>query len=121
MFPPVSGRGDYSVKLKGVGQKIHTSLSYCEIGGLCAGDIQVTKMTATSFSIKALPGHPEYPGTVTFSLGGTSAHPTLDVSSNYPRPAFGMTPDHYKWTTGILWSGFADGLNSAVGGLNIDE
>jgi RHS repeat-associated protein len=118
VFVPLTaqGRKAYNSKLSGVGQKIHTKLNGIDRPGLTSGYIQVTKITRTGFTIKALPGHPEYPGTVHFEIGGTNSAPTLEVTAHYKQADFKLPPGLYNTGSYFLWQGMATNINGSVEG-----
>jgi hypothetical protein len=102
-----------------VGQIIHTELDGINIGEVTSGDIRVTAISSTRHTISSLPGHPEYPGTVTFSITGTDANPSLSVSAEYKQGDFGLPPDAYDFFTGLYWSSYADRVDQVVEGLDV--
>ena len=118
MFPPAWRRGGsaHDVTLTGVGQVIHTRLADLENEGLTSGDIKVTKLTETSYTIEALPGHPEYPGTVEFTVRtGANGHNFLDVKAGFEKSTPEGWDDAYSLFTGLLWTGYAANLQAAMG------
>ena len=118
VFPPAWRRDGSAqdVTLTRVGQVIHTRLADLENGGLTSGDIKVTKLTQTSYTIEALPGHPEYPGTVEFTVrAGANGHNFLDVKAGFEKSTPEGWDDAYSLFTGLLWTGYAANLQAAIG------
>ena len=118
VFPPAWRRDGSAqdVTLTRVGQVIHTRLADLENEGLTSGDIRVTKLTDTSYTIEALPGHPEYPGTVEFSVRlGANGHNFLDVKAGFEKSTPEGWDDAYSLFTGALWTGYAANLQAAIG------
>lgn len=118
VFPPAWRRDGSAqdVTLTRVGQVIHTRLADLENGGLTSGDIKVTKLAQTSYTIEALPGHPEYPGTVEFTVrAGANGHNFLDVKAGFEKSTPEGWDDAYSLFTGLLWTGYAANLQAAIG------
>ncbi|NUU05067.1 hypothetical protein [Leifsonia sp. C5G2] len=118
VFPPAWRRDGSAqdVTLTRVGQVIHTRLADLENEGLTSGDIKVTKLTETSYTIEALPGHPEYPGTVEFTVrAGANGHNFLDVKAGFEKSTPEGWDDAYSLFTGLLWTGYAANLQAAMG------
>jgi RHS repeat-associated protein len=117
VFPPL-GRFDFgSSEQKGilqkVGQKIYTELDGIDVPGKTAGYIQVVKITKTGYTIIALPGHPEYPGTVTFTFSKAKGQASLEVSAKY-KTAMSNNNDLYSAFTYVLWEGFATNVRTDI-------
>src|SRR5207244_1131793 len=84
--------------------------------GATSGDIKVTKLTDTSYTIKALPGHPEYPGTVQFSIRkGANGDNYLEVKAGYKESTPPGQNDVYSAFTSVLWAGYASNLQASFG------
>jgi hypothetical protein len=118
VFPPAWRRdgSNRDVTLTHVGQVIHTRLEDLENEGLTSGDIKVTKLTDTSYTIEALPGHPEYPGTVEFTVRkGANGNNFLEVKAGYKESTPEGWDDAYSLFTGLLWTGYAANLQAAIG------
>jgi hypothetical protein len=94
-FPPLKGGSGTS--LDGVGQILPTRLPGAGdyfpsiLGTSTQGDIAVTQISNTGYSIRALPGHPDYPGSVTFSFSNENGVGwlTVDGRSSSAIPGFG--------------------------------
>jgi hypothetical protein len=108
-----------NVTLGGVGQIIPTKLAGLdEVAGLNThGDIEVTAITSTGYSIKALPGHPDFPGKVNFNFtdSGGMSQLTISGSSSASIP-FGDLGIYSAIVYSSMWQPFAKSTCVTVSG-----
>ncbi|SEI10891.1 MULTISPECIES: hypothetical protein [unclassified Leifsonia] len=119
VFPPAY-RLDESLRsltLTHVGQVIHTELRGLDLD-MVAGDIKVAKLTSTSYTIESLPGHPEYPGTVQFSIRrGANGDNYLDVKAGYKQPTLAIDNELYAAFTAGLWNDYPTNIRLGMNGF----
>jgi hypothetical protein len=121
LFPPLARYGGtYDSKtLSGAGQVIPTSLAgLAGVEGL-SGDIKVTEMTKTSYTIKAMPGHPDYPGWVKFSFSKENDVAYLNVESRSNSGIPGGDFQSYNVLVGTLWFSYANNINNQIIGGHV--
>ena len=117
VFPPLeriftSDKDERDTTLEAVGQVIHTELPFFPVQN---GNIVVTRLTSTGYQIAALPGHPEYPGAVTFTF--TKSHTGeafLRVQATYKEPLAGLSNDAYAVMTEVFWNEYASNVNHVI-------
>ena len=111
VFPPAQNpKNPESLKLKNVGQNIYTQFGWGK------GDIDVIDINDSGYSIEADPGHPEYPGVVTFSFTRTAdGDAVLTVSARYNKALGGSVPNGlYQGGTAIFWNFYAKAVKNFV-------
>jgi hypothetical protein len=115
VFPPLfRWDGDQNgVTLKGTGQVVHTELAGINWGAVFSGNVQVTAKTSTGFTFKALQGHPDFPGTISFSITRRNGRATLSVHGliHHDPPRGGWA---YKGLTESLWGAFAQNISGSI-------
>ena len=117
LFPPLWRTNERykNVQLVGVGQVIPTALAGLPgVKGL-SGNIKVTSITATSYTIVAMPGHPDFPGRVTFSFEKVGDRLYLNVNAYCWGAVPGGNYDAYVIMARSLWKVY--GANVASAGL----
>jgi hypothetical protein len=115
VFPPLwRTNSTYAgVRLDSVGQILHTALAGLEFPGT-KGDIIVTKVTDTGYSIAALPGHPDYPGTVDFNITKSGGTAYLEVFSESRAEIPGGDLQNYTYLARTIWIFYGANINSEV-------
>jgi RHS repeat-associated protein len=115
IFPPLF-RQDLSnsaIKLDKVGQVLPTALFGIDAPGF-AGNVRVSSLTSSSWSLTPLQGHPAYPGLVSFSITKTDGWAYLHVSGVSTAPVPGGNEDLYHIFSAGYWQGFADSVRIDV-------
>ncbi|WP_268236282.1 PA14 domain-containing protein [Subtercola lobariae] len=120
LFPPL-WRLDGSqngAQLLSVGQVVHTEFMGVNSSST-AGDVRVTALGATGWTFMSLPGHPDYPGTVSFSFTSANGQGYLTVcgGSGASAPG-GLGAQAYDAFTDLLWSEFANNIETDTAGLS---
>ena len=98
-FPPFAGKT--SVGLSGTGQRIPTRLPGVPEGFNALpvrGDIVDTAISGNGFSVRALPGHADYPGAVDFSFSNSNGVAWLAVSGRSET----TVPSEVQWAYDAL-------------------
>jgi len=116
VFPPIwRVNGAFShAKLSHVGQTLHTALAGLAGVPSMNGDITVTKITSTGYSIKAEAGHPDYPGYVNFNFRVTGGTAYLDVQSGSAAQVPGGDVQAYTYLARALWYTYGQNVNNVV-------
>lgn len=85
LFVPsrVGDNTQLNMQLTREGQPIETSLFGTAIPELTTGTIVATQIADDGFVIKAMEGHPEYPGEVAFRITSENGHARLQVTGAY--------------------------------------
>jgi hypothetical protein len=120
VFPPAwtLDGSTRNLKLTNVGQVIYTRLHGTDWQGLTSGSIKVTELTDTGYTIEAMPGHPEYPGTVQFSVRQSECEGVyLEVKAGYREPKPIPNNDLYSLFTESLWNGYEQNIRAGMLGL----
>ena len=118
MFPPL-WRPDNSLaseKLKRVGQVLPTELAEIHFSGFSFGDVRVAAIKDNGWTFTAMPGHPLYPGTVSFLITEVNGNAVLTVSGesdHYPIPG-GLGKPGYDAFSAAYWSLFAVNISSSI-------
>ncbi len=119
IFPPlfrIDGKFD-SVKLSSVGQILPTALYGIDAPGF-AGKVEVSRLVANSWSLQSKPGHPAYPGTVTFTIQSIQGEAFLNVSAFSSAPPPSGSTELYSIFTSVYWGGFADDIRYDILGVH---
>ena len=75
-----------------------------------SGGIKVTNITPTGYTIKALSGHPDFPGSVAFDFSKTGDTVWLNVSGQSAAPIPGGSMGLYEALIyNAVWQPFAKG------------
>ncbi|MCO5294365.1 MAG: hypothetical protein M9882_05615 [Homoserinimonas sp.] len=123
VFPPL-WRLDHkydSIQLTHTGQKLDTAMGGLEFTRVTAGDVKVVSISDQSWVLEPRPGHPAYPGGVSFYIWSSDGVAYLRVSGYSSGPTPGGSVEAYDIFSWLYWSNFENSIRYQIMGIRFSR